>query len=323
MASSTYHCFEGDTAANLDDAAESNTLAADSDYSYSNGMIIVIGLNSWIDTAIQTLKTTSASSCHNNQNQHNNIVSSREYLSCAIKIAHSLADQLRVVDEKKKVTVTGVDGEGGDIAFLDPSLLNEIMAGPQQQPPQPQWRQRKYESLAHSIYVRCHWAKQVHDETDDGSRAAAYSNNDLEPLPLHPAQSSEADDLDLGLGIFGQHLSSLLEDEGGSNHTIIEYLNVERATLREDVIREMCINDDARIVVHALGATFFQLFSGGQKVMEGVDTVEIMGTEPYDRLDHVSKKTHRTSPSSMLSFVCSLRLDQQHDRLYRCRSSSC
>ena len=115
----------------------------------------------------------------------------------------------------------------------------------------------------------------------------------------------------------------MLEDEGGSNHTIIEYLNVERATLREDVIREMCINDDARIVVHALGATFFQLFSGGQKVMEGVDTVEIMGTEPYDRLDHVSKKTHRTSPSSMLSFVCSLRLDQQHDRLYRCRSSSC
>ena len=38
MASSTYHCFEGDTAANLDDAAESNTntLAAD----YSNSMII-------------------------------------------------------------------------------------------------------------------------------------------------------------------------------------------------------------------------------------------------------------------------------------------
>ena len=192
MASSTHHCFEGDAAANLDNAAESNMLAAD----YSNGMII--GLNSWIDTAIQTLKTTSASSCHNNQNQHNNIVSSREYLSCAIKIAHSLADQLRVVDEKKKVTVTGVDGEGGDIAIaldLDPSILDEIMAGPQ---PLPQWRQRKYESLAHSIYVRC-WAKQVHEETNyvSISRAAAYSNNDLEPLPLHPAQSSEADDLDL------------------------------------------------------------------------------------------------------------------------------
>ena len=109
------------------------------------------------------------------------------------------------------------------------------------------------------------------------------------------------------MGILGQQLSFLLE--GDSEHNI-DYLNVLCATLREDIFRDMCINDDARMAaIHALGSTFFQLFSGGHKVLEGEDAVEqssqveMIGTECYDRPDRMSKKTQRRSPSSILSSV--------------------
>eukprot|EP00984_Skeletonema_dohrnii_P018221 scaffold8454_cov74-Skeletonema_dohrnii-CCMP3373.AAC.1 len=309
VTSNTYHCIEDDdgtAAANQDDVAASTALAAD--YS-GDGMII--GLNAWIDAAIESLKTTTATASTGHNNQHNNnIVSSREYVSCALKIAHSLADQLCVVDEKRKVTTSaGLDGDGGGGGIsLDPSIINEIMAGPHQR----RWQQRKYESLAHSVYVRCGANVLTHGEKkDDGSRTTTLStptltNNDLEPLPLHRDESFEPDDL----GILAQQLSSLLE--GGSDH-IIEYLNVRCATLREDLVRDLCINDDARMVaIHSLGATFFQLFSGGQQVPEQVGTtvqssVGMLGTKCADRLDHMSKKTQRSTQSSTVSSVESLK----------------
>eukprot|EP00984_Skeletonema_dohrnii_P004673 scaffold1639_cov104-Skeletonema_dohrnii-CCMP3373.AAC.3 len=293
------HCFEDDAttaAANQDDVAASTVLAAD-----HSGDGMIIGLNAWIDAAIETLKTTTATAITGHNNQHNNIVCSREYVSCALKIAYSIADQLCIVDEKKKVTLSaGLDGDGGGGGIsLDPSIINEIMAGPHQR----QWQQRKYESLAHSIYVRCGANVLAQEEKkDDGSRATTLTSYDLEPLPLHPAESSEPDDL----GILAQQLSSLLE--GGSDH-IIEYLNVRCATLREDLVRDICIDDDARMVaIHSLGATFFQLFSGGQQVPEQVGTVSqssvgMLGTEGVDRLDHMSKKTQRSTQSSTVSSV--------------------
>ena len=76
------------------DAGVSNTLDATT---YSDGMII--GLNAWIDKAFQTVKSAAATTGHNDE--HSNIVCSQEYLSCALEIAHSLADQLCVVDRKK------------------------------------------------------------------------------------------------------------------------------------------------------------------------------------------------------------------------------
>eukprot|EP00985_Skeletonema_marinoi_P015575 scaffold8087_cov141-Skeletonema_marinoi.AAC.1 len=248
---------DGTAAANSNDVAASTALAAD--YS-GDGMII--GLNAWIDAAIETLKTRTATAITGHNNQRNNVACSREYVSCALKIAHSLADQLCAVDEKKKVTLSAGldgDGEGGGIS-LDPSIINEIMAGPHQR----RWQQRKYESLAHSIYVRC------------------------------------------GANVLAQEEKK--DDGSGSDH-IIEYLKVRCATLREDLVRDMCIDDDARMVaIHSLGATFFQLFSDGQQVPEQVGTVgqssvEMLGTEGADRLDHMSKKTQRSTQSSTVSSV--------------------
>ncbi len=145
----------------------------------------------------------------------------------------------------------------------------------------------------------------LEEKIDDGKANASLSE-DLEPLRLHHDPPEPED-----LQVLAQQLSSLFED--GGEHT--EYLNVECATLREDVVREMCINDDARVVtLHALGVTFFHLFSGGQKIMEEVKTayqssLGVMGTERnYDRHDHTSKKTQRTSPSSSTSSVEPLKL---------------
>ncbi len=291
--SNTLTTDQGLSTDNLDNGSgESITSAAN--YSDSDGMII--GLNAWIDAAIQTVKTSAATSGHKEEH-NNNIVCSQEYLSCALKIAHSLADQLCVVDEEKTVTLTEFENgdDGGGITTLDPSIINEIMAGP---PDHRQSQLRIYESLAPSIYVRC-GADRLHvEKKDDVGSTNTFPKDDLEPLPFHPARSSDPDDL----GILGQQLSSLLE--GDSEHNI-EYSNVICAALREDVFRDLCINDDARMAaIHALGSTFVQLFSGGQQVLEVVETVEqYLGTEYYDRPDHVSKKTQRRSPSCMLSSI--------------------
>eukprot|EP00986_Skeletonema_menzelii_P001844 scaffold501_cov145-Skeletonema_menzelii.AAC.1 len=300
MESADHHCFEDDdgAAANLCQSYATAESSKNTTADCSDG--VIIGLNAWIDAAIQALKTSSTTTGNSNQNQHKNVVCSREYLSCALKIAHSLADQLCVVDVKKEVTSPTVDEEGGGIA-LDPSILNEIMAGPHQR----LWQQQRYESLAHSIYVRC-GAKLGHEEKqDDGCRAPSFLIDNHEPFPLHCDQSSDETD---DLNISSQKLSSLLES--GEDHYDIEYLNVKRATLREIIVRDICIIDDRRTVaIQALGATFFQLFSGGQQVMEVLDdtlaepSMEMGMAEGYDRLDHMSKKTQRTSPSSTVSSV--------------------
>ena len=60
----------------------------------------VIGLNSWIDAALHSLKKTddSDSNCSHHHQHRKHVVCSDEYLSCALKIAHCLAEQLCVVD---------------------------------------------------------------------------------------------------------------------------------------------------------------------------------------------------------------------------------
>ena len=59
----------------------------------------VIGLNSWIDAALHSLKKTGDSDSNRCSHQHRkHVVCSDEYLSCALKIAHCLAEQLCVVD---------------------------------------------------------------------------------------------------------------------------------------------------------------------------------------------------------------------------------
>jgi hypothetical protein len=61
----------------------------------------VIGLNSWIDAAFHSLKKTDDSDsnrCSHHHQHRKHVVCSDEYLSCALKIAHCLAEQLCVVD---------------------------------------------------------------------------------------------------------------------------------------------------------------------------------------------------------------------------------
>jgi|SRR6056300_1024296 len=60
----------------------------------------VIGLNSWIDAALHSLKKTADSdnNCSHHHHHRKHVVCSDEYLSCALKIAHCLAEQLCVVD---------------------------------------------------------------------------------------------------------------------------------------------------------------------------------------------------------------------------------
>ncbi len=298
MASYTEHFFEDDgtTAANLKGVTESETLAAN----YSGS--VVVGLNAWINAAVKTVKTTAETTGHN---QHNNIVCSQEYLSCALKIAHSLADQLCVVDEKKNITSENLDDRQVGGITLDPSIIDEIIAGG---PHQQRCQQQKYESLSHSIYVRCGSGgrKQKEENDDDVNRTTALLSDDFELLPLHPDQSFEP----VELGILGQQLSFLLE-HGSDHRSTIEYLNVKCATLREDFLRDMCINNNARMVaIHTLGSTFFELFSGGQEVLEKVHTDEqsSVGAECYERPNQMSKKMQRTSQSSMLSSVEPLKL---------------
>ena len=77
MESADHHCFEDDdgAAANLCQSYAAAESSKNTTADCSDGMII--GLNAWIDAAIQALKTSSATTGNSNQNQHKNVVCSR------------------------------------------------------------------------------------------------------------------------------------------------------------------------------------------------------------------------------------------------------
>ena len=255
---------------------------------------MIVGMNSWIDATTQSLKrsttsNTAAGNDHDNSLK-NNVVCSREYLSCALKIAHSIANQLCVVDKKSDMTLARgfSDNECRD-RLLKPSMQDEVITIGQQQ------QHRKYDSLSHGIYVRCGMQSLEEEKpNDDIDPSVNFSTDDFEPLSLHhsdqPYESENLHEL-------AQHLSSLPGD--GSDH--IDYLDVKSVTLRltQDDVKDLCINDDARMVMmQSLGLTFFQIFSGGQSIGGGRGNQSFLGSSASansTRLDHLSKKTQRVS----------------------------
>ncbi len=78
----------------------------------------VIGLNSWIDAALRSLKTADSDSNSNCSHQHHKVVSD-EYLTCALKIAHCLVEQLCVVDVEGDEFTAGGGERQHEAAIVD------------------------------------------------------------------------------------------------------------------------------------------------------------------------------------------------------------
>jgi predicted ATPase len=131
--------------------------------------------------------------------------SSQEYLSCALKIAYSVADQLCTIHEQRGYDFEGRRGHDDN------------------------------KSWSHYIYVHCGLALCSGDYFDS-----------ITPCENHSAP----DDL-----------------QNNTDSRPVEFLNVKGATLMEDAIRSFPV-DDGRMVIHKLGASFCELFSGGKIVFE-------------------------------------------------------
>eukprot|EP00984_Skeletonema_dohrnii_P005224 scaffold1829_cov76-Skeletonema_dohrnii-CCMP3373.AAC.1 len=170
------------------------------------------------------------------------IVCSHEYLTCALKIAHSLADQLSAVEEER------------GYRQKSPSQCSNNNNSPLLE-----------KSWSEYISVYCTKTKaseekkdevSVHNDNKDDEGHASV-DADFEPLP-YGRDSVEPGDFQH----LAQQLSTLLFDN--DNKKAIDYLDVRGAILNEGAVEERPLSDNGQLEIRSLGIAFCELFSGGQ-----------------------------------------------------------
>ena len=204
-------------------------------------------MKQWIVCVVDCLR-----SCGDGGNQNiDKIVCSHEYLSCALKIAHSLADQLSAVEEergyKEKSRRSSIDNS--------PPLIV-----------------RGEKSWSEYVSVYCTKIKAMEEKKDDisvnkkddeGDEGHASIDADFEPLPYNCDDLEPADFQHLA-----RQLSSLLSDNDREKG--VDYLDVRGAILNEEAVEERPLSDNGKLEIRSLGFAFYELFSGGQITAEAV-----------------------------------------------------
>jgi hypothetical protein len=168
------------------------------------------------------------------------IVCSREYLSCALTIAHSLADQLCTVKEERGGNPSQPSSNNGN---SPPTIeTSEI-------------------SWSECISVYCTKTKA----SSEGKKNEASDAN-FEPLP-YEGDNVEPEDFQH----LERQLSTLLFDN--DNKQPVDYLDVRGAILNEDVVHARSLTDNGKLQIRSLGIAFCELFSGGQFTADDVGTM--------------------------------------------------
>eukprot|EP00986_Skeletonema_menzelii_P014495 scaffold9666_cov132-Skeletonema_menzelii.AAC.6 len=205
-----------------------------------------VSMKQWIVCVVDRLRSRGDGG-DGNQNT-DKIVSSHEYLSCALKIAHSLADQLSAVEEergyKEKSRRSSIDNS--------PPLIDT-----------------SEKSWSEYISVYCTKMKAMEEkkdeisvnEKDDGGEGRASIDADFEPLPYNCGDLEPADFQHLA-----RQLSTLLSDKDNGN--VVDYLDVRGAILNEKAVEERPLSDNGKLEIRSLGFAFYELFSGGHITAE-------------------------------------------------------
>ena len=188
-----------------------------------------LSIKQWTAGVIESLRSKGK------QQNLDEIVCSHEYLSCALKIAHSLAEQLSTVEEERGC---------------------------------------KEERSAPSHYI-----------------SSSSNNNDIPPTTIENIDKSwsayisvyctttkESEKSGETLHNLTQQLSTtLLENDGSSHQTSIDYLDVRGATLNEGAVNKRPLSGNGKLEIHSFGIAFYELFSGGQHCLTGKSSAESVG----------------------------------------------
>ena len=183
------------------------------------------------------------------QNNVHKIVCSHQYLTCALKIAHSLADQLSAVEEErgyKQKSPSQCSSNNNSPLLVEASE----------------------KSWSEYISVYCTKTKASEEKKDEVSLNDNNNNHkdeerhasvdaDFEPLP-YGGDYVEPEDFQH----LAQQLSTLLFDN--DNKQAIDYLDVRGAILNEGAVKERPLSDNGQLEIRSLGLAFCELFSGGQ-----------------------------------------------------------
>jgi predicted ATPase len=271
----------------------------------------------WINGAIDTLRrkndnnnslTTPTGIIHHHQDDKKKIICSREYMSCAFIIAHSLANQLSAIEEQ-----SGYEGGGGGGNGLQQQRRNN------NNPVNNNLNDELRSSKKCIIYVNCGtsniveenreqpkkqkrpsfmkkaWGRRKKNNMDDGQGGDNIDHRD------NNTDGGEVQSL-------SNQLSSLLDADGQSSIGSIgsiEYLNIKGATLLNEVTRSP-LSYDGRREINALGAVFYELFSGGQLQQHPQKQQSVTSSWPLDQLAELEDTSGSQSSDSYLKSIPAL-----------------
>eukprot|EP00984_Skeletonema_dohrnii_P023648 scaffold12752_cov68-Skeletonema_dohrnii-CCMP3373.AAC.1 len=164
------------------------------------------------------------------------IVCSHEYLSCALKIAHSLARQLSTFEQERAPHT-----EKSNTDKSPPMTMIEASD----------------KSWSEYIYISCMTKEAFEKDMKDESSTHNSNNDDkLDPGELHN---------------LSKQLSTLLENDD-NNQNSIDYLDVRGAILNEGAVDGRSLTNDGKLEIRSLGIAFYELFSGGH-LTAGAETL--------------------------------------------------
>lgn len=215
----------------------------------------------WINGAIDTLrrKNDNSNVTTTGMDDKKKIICSREYMSCAFIIAHSLANQLSAIEEQ-----SGYEGGGGGNGLLQQQRRNN---NPVNNNLNELWSSKNC-----IIYVNCGTSNIIEENREQPKKKKRPSFMKAwgrrKKSNMDDGQGDNIDHRDNNadggeLQSLSNQLSSLLDADGQSSIGSIEYLNIKGATLLNEVTRSPLAYDGRR-EINALGAVLYELFSGGQ-----------------------------------------------------------
>ena len=239
----------------------------------SNHQPELMSMKEWTVGAVASLRSRS----EGGKQKLDKIVCSREYLSCALKIAHSLANQLSTVEEER--------------AYKEKRPSEQDSKNKNDAPPVIEALDKSWSEY---ISVYC-MTKPIEEEkkdeigmnndiNDEGDEGHASVDADFEPFPYninHNVDPGELNNL-------AQQLSTLLEND--DNQKSIDYLNVRGAVLNEGAVKGRPLSDNnGRLEIRSLGVAFYELFSGGHLTAgEEKETLGHTAAESREHFDELS-----------------------------------
>ena len=298
-----------------------------------------VSMKEWTAGVINSLKSRGGDDKQQQQQQNlDGLICSREYLSCALKIAYSLANQLSTVEEERGYKKKNSSSRPSQ---QQQQHTNGIINNNNSPLDEKSWSEY--------ISVYC-MTKAVEEEKKNdefifskggdgeggGAASSAVDAAAFEPLPYATSGGGGGNKSPLGgVGRFqnclAQHITTLFDNDNNHHHhqSPIDYLNVRGAILNEGAVDGRPLSANGTLEIRSLGIAFYELFSGGRQIaaveVGGMmmmssqstldDNMSTFGTNDAKRrsqsMEHLSQKTAMgvvRTPSSTSISVESLKL---------------